>query len=233
MQVADVMTTKVVTVTPETDVSEIAKLLIKHRISGVPVVDAEGAVVGIVSEGDLIHRPESGTEARRSWWLELFSDSADRARDYVKTHGHKAEDVMTHDVITTSPSASLDEVATTLERHRIKRLPVLDGGRLVGIVSRANLLHGLVAQAKAGPAPTKSDQQIRTALLAAIDEAGVGNTFINVIVTKGVVQIWGMVGTDDELKAIEIAAGDTPGIKKLENHVGVMSRMVKSGLWAE
>lgn len=233
MQVADVMTRKVVTVAPETEVSEIAKLLIKHRISAVPVVDADGLVVGIVSEGDLMRRPESETEAHRSWWLRMFSDSESLVKEYVKSHGRKAMDVMTRDVIVTSPVASLEEVATILERHRIKRLPVQVGAKLVGIVSRANLLHGLVAQKKASRFPQRSDQQIRTAIFDAIEKAGVSTDFVNVVVAKGVAQIWGAVASNQELKAMEIAAVSTPGVRKLENHAGVMSPMVRTAMWAE
>lgn len=138
MRARDVMTTTVHTVGPDTPVTEVAQLLLKHRISGAPVVDAEGRVLGVVSEGDLMRRPESGTIARRAWWLSLVASNDELARDYVKTHGTKAGDVMSQPVITVEADADLAAVAALLEKRRIKRLPVLQDGQLVGIVTRSN-----------------------------------------------------------------------------------------------
>src|SRR5215216_6778502 len=140
---ADVMTTDVITVTPETPVPDIAKLLYTRRISGVPVVDPNKAVIGLVSEGDLMKHADAIGEQRRSWWLTLIAGESTLAHDYVKIHGRHAKDVMTSDVITVMPTASLAEIAKTLERHRIKRAPVVQDGRLVGIVTRSNLLQDL------------------------------------------------------------------------------------------
>jgi CBS domain-containing protein len=137
------MTTQVVTVLPDTSVREVAKMLLINRISAVPVVDTEGRILGMLSEGDLMRRTETGTDEHHSWWLALFADL--RVEAFVKSHGLHANDVMTREVISVSEDAPLDEVATLLERHRIKRVPVVRDGKLVGIVSRANLLHGLVA----------------------------------------------------------------------------------------
>jgi CBS domain-containing protein len=145
MKAADVMVSRVVTVAPETSVQEVAGILLANRISAVPVVDDSGALVGIVSEGDLIHRVEVGTERQYSWWLKLVGDPGTFARDYVKAHAKRAADVMTKHVVTASSEMPLAERAGLLERHRIKRVPIVDNGKLVGIVSRANLVQALAA----------------------------------------------------------------------------------------
>src|SRR5574338_371038 len=146
MQAKDVMTTRLATVAPDATVREIANLLLERRISAVPVVDSDGRLKGIVSEGDLIRRPELGTLRHRSWWLSLLSNAEEDAISYVKTHGGHARDVMTPEVITVDETAPLEQIADTLEKHGIKRVPVLGKGKLVGIVSRADLLRGLVAR---------------------------------------------------------------------------------------
>ena len=141
----DVMTTSVLTVSPDTDVTEIAKMMLEHRISAVPVMSAQGKLVGIVSEGDLINRSEAETQHRASWWLRMASGEDDVSREYLRTHGRRAEDVMTTEVVTITPDTPLAEIAALLEKRHIKRVPVVEGGELVGIVSRANLLRGLAA----------------------------------------------------------------------------------------
>ncbi len=153
MRAMDVMTTNVITVSPDTSVQEVATLLSERGISGVPVVDAENRLVGIVSEGDLLHRVETGTDRRpdrrsgrrRSWWLDTVGSDEELARDYVKSHGRTAKDVMTSEVISVSETTELADIANLLETKRIKRVPVVRDGRLVGIVSRANLVRALAA----------------------------------------------------------------------------------------
>ena len=148
MRAMDVMTTNVITVGPDTSVQAVAALLAERGISGVPVVDSANRLVGILSEGDLLHRVETGTESppdrrsgrRRSWWLDTIGSDEELARDYVKSHGRTAKDVMTRDVISVSDTTELADIATMLETKRIKRVPVLRDGKLVGIVSRANLV---------------------------------------------------------------------------------------------
>ena len=222
MQAADVMTTNVITVQPETGVREIARLLLKHRISAVPVVDTDQRVLGIVSEGDLMRRAENDTEARHSWWLEAIAYPGQKAAEYIKTHGLRASDVMTRNLVTVTEDAPLTEIARLLERHHIKRTPVMRDGRLVGIVSRANLLHGLATKAAESVGPSSSDDQtIREKLLHALSkEAGLDTALINVIVNDGVVQLWGIVDSENEKKAAQIAAENTPGVKAIENNLG-------------
>ena len=141
MKAQDVMTREVATVRPETSVREIAALMMEKNISGVPVVSNDGAIVGIVSEGDLLHRAEVGTERKHKWWFQIFADSDAAAREYAKSHGFSARDVMSRYVISVRDDADLRDVADILDSHHIKRVPVLHDGRLVGII-RAAILYG-------------------------------------------------------------------------------------------
>ena len=161
---ADVMTREVVSVGPDTPVRAIAELLFTRRISGVPVLE-DGRLIGVVSEGDLIGHAAATGEQRRSWWLSALMNDSASARDYAKTHGRTARDVMTSAVITIGEAATLAEIAKTLERHRIKRVPVLREGKLVGIVSRGNLLQAL-ATLEVEAAGTVDDDTIRERLIA-------------------------------------------------------------------
>ena len=224
MLAKDVMTTAVVTVLPGTEVREIAALFLERRISAVPVVDAQGELRGIVSEGDLLNRPESGTLHRKSWWLRLFAGSDDQAREYLRVHGRRAEDVMTEQVVTVTEDTPLAKIASLLERHRIKRVPVMRERKLVGIVSRANLLQGLAAWQPQAPVK-REDRDIRESLLKALAEAGLPMFQVNVIVAEGVVQLWGGVETKSQHQAALAAAEDTPGVKRVDDHLGIISSM--------
>lgn len=218
----DVMTRQVVTVAPETAVPEVARILLERRISAVPVVDGDGRMVGIVSEGDLLRRPEVGGPRHRSWWLQLLSGAASNASEYVKAHGGQASDVMTREVVTVTEETPVGDIARLLEERRIKRVPVVRRGALVGIVSRADLLRGL-ASSKARPprtAPT-SDRAIRDKLtrrLAKEPWAPLGQ--LNVIVTDGVVHLWGLVDSPEQRRALEIAAREIDGVRRVEDHLG-------------
>lgn len=225
MQAADVMTPDVITVTPDTEVREIARLLLEHRISAVPVVDADRKVLGIVSEGDLMRRVENATDRRHSWWLKSIFAAANDASDYVKSHGRRAEEIMTPDPITIDEDKPLYRIAALLEKHHIKRVPVVRDGRLVGIVSRANLLQGFSAAAPDTDmeATPQQDREIRDAILKEInDHTGLMFDRVNVIVSNGVVQLWGLVQSQDEKMAAQVAAENTPGVKRIENNLGLV-----------
>ena len=222
MRADEIMSVNVLTVSPDTHVREVARKLIERGVSAVPVVDGEGRLLGIISEGDLMRRRESGTERRPSWWLRLLQNPGDTAADYVKTHGVHAKDVMTRNVITVGESATAAEIAELLEKHRIKRVPVLRQGKVVGIVSRANLLHGLIAQKPPAPPPMTG---LRKAVLAELRETGV-HTMIDVVVSDGVVHLWGVVETEGAKNALEAAAESTEGVKSVVNHVCVFPRLV-------
>jgi CBS domain-containing protein len=221
----DVMTTNVITVDPNTSVQEVARLLSERSISGVPVVDSQNRLVGIVSEGDLLHRVETGTERRvrrrRSWWLDTIGSDEELARDYVKSHGRTAKDVMTRDVISVAETTELADIATLLETKRIKRVPVVRDGQLVGIVSRANLVRALAA---AGGQPTSAaadDRTIRQNLLAELKGREWVHTWAaDIIVRDGVVHLW--VSDDrpeEERQALRVAAENVPGVRGVEEHI--------------
>tara|TARA_R110002110_G_scaffold328826_1_gene540338 strand:+ start:2204 stop:2899 length:696 start_codon:yes stop_codon:yes gene_type:complete len=230
MQAKDVMTHSVVSVSPDTPVSEIARKLIARGISAVPVLDEAGKIVGIVSEGDLMRRDESGTERRPSWWLRMFELPENKAHEFVKTHGLHARDVMTREVTTVSEDTPINEIAELLEYQHIKRVPVVRDGRPVGIVSRANLLFGLAA-IRTLPAVNIEDEAIQAELMTALKKAGVRTLSVNVLVSGGVVDIWGDVSSEDERRAAGVAAEGVPGVVEVRNRAGVMSETMKSMYW--
>jgi CBS domain-containing protein len=227
------MTQKVLTVAPDTSVQDLAKLLSERAISGVPVVGADGRMVGIVSEGDLLHRTELGTDQRRaprhSWWLEHFASGL--ARDYVKSHGRTVGDIMTRDVATVAEDTELAEVAMLLETRRIKRVPVLRDGKVVGIVSRSNLVRALGATASApasAPAAGEDDRVLRDRLLAELkgQEWAARIWAQDIIVSNGVIHLW--FGTDEPAerrRAVRVAAENLPGARGVEEHVVAVPMM--------
>lgn len=233
MLAKDVMTRNVVTVKPDEHVRDIAKLLLKKRVSAVPVVDSSGKLQGIVSEGDLMRRKETESERHSSWWLALVSSPDKRALDYVKSHSVHTADVMTRDVITVNEEATVQEIADILESHHIKRVPVVAGDRLVGIVSRADLLRALASGTSTDNVNSGTDRQLREKVENAIQEPGVDVRLVSVVVSDGVVVLWGAVDSDAEKQAIRVAAESVAGIKQVEDKMSVLSPMVQSLMWAE
>lgn len=225
MRAVDVMTPKVITVTPDTEVREIARLLLENHISALPVVDSGGEVLGVVSEGDLMRRVENGTQRHKSWWLRSIFAGTDNSSEYIKSHARKAREVMTPNPISITEDEPLHRVARLLEKHHIKRVPVLRDGKLLGIISRANLLQGLAADTSEVAMPvTADDHEIRDALLKEIERAGVWVERINVIVRAGEVQLWGLVDSQQQKTAAQVAAENTPGVKSVDNNLGMMPR---------
>jgi CBS-domain-containing membrane protein len=215
------MVPDVVTVAPQATVREVAALLVKHRVSAVPVVDPSGRIVGIVSEGDLMWRAETGAERRRSWWLQAFSGNNLAAEDFRKANARRVSDLMTTNVVTAAPDTPLGEIAALLEKHHIKRVPIVAGDRLVGIVSRANLVQALATTLPSVPRAA-DDKAIRDAMLALLKREDWAPSQINVIVTDGKVELWGIVGSEAVRDALRVAAEATPGVKEVDNYVSVM-----------
>lgn len=220
MNAADVMTPDVITVQPDTPLSELIALMLEHRISGVPVMDRD-SLVGIISEGDLLRRVELGTQPRRSHLLEALSPATMLAGEYARTHGRKAEEVMTTAVVTVEVTTSVADIARVLETHRIKRVPVLRDGRLVGIVSRANLLRALASRLKEMPSPEPDDRRIRWALFDELQRHKWGNRIsqLDVTVADGVVTLWGLVSSEEQRLAVRVIAENVPGVKRVEDHL--------------
>ena len=226
MNAADVMVSNVITVRPDTSVAEIAEILLTNRISGMPVVDEAGALLGIISEGDLIHRVEVGTERRRSWWLELLSGKQILAHEFIKAHARKAADLMTHPVITVKPDTPLSDLACLLDKHRIKRVPVTENGKLVGIVSRANLVQALFNPRQAiASEKTITNSALREKILAQLRLEPWWPSDVNVIVDDGTVELWGVVESQVEKDAIRVAIEGTPGVHSISNHLSVHQRI--------
>jgi CBS-domain-containing membrane protein len=212
MKARDVMVFPVITVKPSSSVKEVATTLLERRISAVPVVDDQGKLVGIISEGDLMHRSEAGTERQRSWWLLGWTGDETLAAEYVKAHARKVADVMTRIVITATPETPLHDIAALLERNSIKRVPIVKDGQLVGIVSRANLIQAVASTRKGLEIPL-SDTTIRDKLLAHLTSQEWAHTsLLNVTVSGGVVNLWGITNSDAERMAIRVAAESAPGV---------------------
>ena len=233
MQAKDIMTTMVITVGLETQVNEIANIMYQNHISAVPVVDEQNRLLGIVSEGDLLRRQELGTEVQRSWWLSLFTSAEQRARDYVKSHARIAADIMTRNLITVTEDTPVSEIADLLERHRIKRVPVVKDGRLVGIVSRANIIQALAVRGQGSMAdrPEADEQAIREQLLQTIrNELGIVGATVSIMVENGVVHLWGIVDNAEQRKAIEVAAENIPGVTEVDNRLSLFSKLQGSGV---
>jgi CBS domain-containing protein len=220
MKVRDVMTTSVVSVTSDETVKDIATLLLQQRISAVFVVDDAGFPIGVVSEGDLMRRAETDTERTRSWWLRQFLDSSVLATEYAKSHGRRARDVMSRPVISVSEDTTLNEAATLLETHRIKRLPVFRDGSIVGVISRANLVRAL-ASIDSTPKTTEDlDRSIRDKLAAELkSQPWASADTKNIIVENGVVHLWGLIASEEERTATRVATEQVPGVRAIEDHL--------------
>jgi CBS domain-containing protein len=219
MKAKDVMVYPVITVKPYTLVGELAQLLLDKHVSAVPVVGDDDQLVGMVSEGDLLHRAEIATERRRPWWLRLISSSATLAADYVRARATKVADLMTQNVISATPETPLSEIALLLEKNRIKRVPILKDGRVVGIVSRANLVQA-IASATETQEVSAADAAIRSSLLAELNKQPWAHTdLINVTVLDGVVSLWGVANSAAERQAIRVAAETTPGVRIVKDYL--------------
>ena len=221
MRAADVMTNEVITVGEDASVHEAAKLLAEHAISAVPVVDRDKRVVGMVSEGDLLHRAETGTERRRAWWLEMVASTNQLAGEYVKSHSGSVKDVMKCDVISVTEETTVADIAILLETNRIKRVPVLRDGRLVGIVSRANLVRALgmtINERQSGA--EADDRAIRDRLLAELKAQKWAEVSpANIMVKDGVVHLWSSYYSDQEKRALVVASESIPGVRRVEDHM--------------
>lgn len=220
MIASDIMTRNVISVAPDATVADAVALMLERGISGLLVVDSTGTLVGIVTEGDLLRRDELGTERRRSWWLRLLASPGRQAADFTRTHGRKVADVMTRDVLSVNADAPLTDIVALMEEHRVKRVPVLDGNRVAGVVSRADLLRALSVAAREHREVVGDDRTIRGHILDTLThETWAPKTTLNITVVNGVVDLWGTIGNDQERRAICVIAENTPGVKKVIDHL--------------
>jgi CBS domain-containing protein len=217
---ADVMTRSILSVAPDASLVEAIRLMLDNRVSGLPVIDKAGQLVGILTEGDLLRRGETGTERQRPRWLEILMGPGRLASEYVRTHGRKIDDLMTREPISVAPEAPLDEIVKLMERHRIKRVPVIERDKLVGIVSRADLLRALARRLDEQTAGVVGDDDIRERILAVLAKASwVPRDGIEIRVENGVVNLNGVILDENEREALRVAAENVPGVRAVEDHL--------------
>jgi CBS domain-containing protein len=220
MKAADIMTPKVLSVSPDAPILEAMQLMLVNGVSGLPVIDQHGKLTGIVTEGDFLRRVETGTEKKRTKWLEFFVGPGQLAEEYVRTHGRRVGEVMTPDPFTIAEDTRLEDVVDSMERRHIKRVPVVREGRVVGIVSRADLLHALARLVRTLSASSRTDEDIRQHIVSALAaEAWVPKSFIEVQVRDGVVELEGRILDERERQALRVVVENIPGVKAVKDHL--------------
>jgi CBS domain-containing protein len=230
MKVRDVMTSPVLSVEPDTTILQAVRIMLQRRISGLPVVDKDGRLAGIVTEGDFLRRAETGTQRRRARWLEYLVGPGRLADEYTRSHGRKVSEIMTADPATVTEETPLDVVVRVMEKRQIKRLPVVRGQELVGIVSRANLMHALAGVARETKPVAADDRAIRDRLLAELaKQPWAPVALIEVIVMDGVVDLWGTITDERERRAIIVAAENVPGVKHVNDNLAWVDALSRHG----
>ena len=218
MRAHQIMTKRVIAVGPETSVVEAANTMLQHHVSGLPVID-QGKLVGIVSEGDFIRRSEIGTGRKRGRWLKFILGSGRSAADFIHEHGRTVSKVMTPSPVTVTEDTSLAEIVELMERHHVKRLPVMRDEKVVGIVSRANLLQAVASLAREVPDPTATDDRIRERITQALEKNDWCPFGLNVIVRDGIVHLSGVITDERSRQAAIVAAENVEGVKKVHDHL--------------
>ncbi len=222
MQAHHIMSKNVVSVRADTPVRDVSALMTEKRISGLPVVAANGQVIGIVSQSDLLHRHELGTEVRQKWWLKIFSDPNRMAQEFCKAHGLKAEDVMSRHVLSVGENTDLADVTAILDRNHIKRVPVLRDGKLVGLITRADLVKALMAAPVREGATSVDTASVQRAISDKIrKQTWLNSSYLNVIVENGTVHLWGFVGSAEQRRALRVLVEETDGVTSVDDHLGV------------
>ena len=219
MRAYQIMTPRVATVRQDTPISEAAELMLTKRISGLPVVDADGKLVGIVSEGDFLRRGEIGTRRQRSRWLAFLAGPGKQAAEFVREEGRTVKDVMTPDPVSISENVALEEIVDLMERRDIKRLPVLRNDELIGIVTRANLLQAVASLARGAQQPSAGDDELRRKILEAIEHQSWCPTGLNVLVRNGIAELSGLIFDDRQRGAAVVAAKNIAGVKAVHDHL--------------
>lgn len=220
MRAKNVMTQRVISVESNATILQAVRLMLQNRISGLPVVDGGGNLVGIVTEGDFLRRSEISTERKRPRWLQFLLGPGRLADEFVHSHGRKIDEIMTRDPHSIAEDTSLEDIVRLMEKHRIKRLPVVRGRRLVGIVSRANLLHALASIARDVKPVATDDEQIRARLVKELDkEKWAPAALVNVVVRNGVVELCGSITDERQRAALKVMAENLPGVKSVRDHL--------------
>jgi CBS domain-containing protein len=219
MRARQIMTRDVITVTPHTTIEQAAKIMLQMHISGLPVMDDAGKLLGVVSESDFLRRAELGTGRKRPSWLQFFLGPAKAASEFIHERGRKVEDVMSGNPITVDEETPLEELVRLMEKNHIKRLPVMRGGVLTGIVTRSNLLQAVAGMAHEIPDPTADDDHIRDRIIRAVNKTDWRPISFEVTVRHGIVHLHGIVTTDEARQATIVAAENTAGVKQVHDHL--------------
>ncbi|MGJ4963442.1 CBS domain-containing protein [Bradyrhizobium sp. HKCCYLRH3061] len=221
MRAHQIMTRSVIAVTPGTPVAEAARIMLHNHIGGLPVVDASGTLVGMVTDGDFLRRAELGTERRQGRWLDLLVGRGRIGADFVHSHGRTVGDIMSQPPVTVSADASLAEIAEIMEKRNIKRLPVMSGDRLAGVVTHTDFLQTVADLATAVPGPTPDDDGIRSAILDSLDQAACKHGRFNVVVRNGIARLTGAVRNEKERATAIVAAKSVQGVRSVRDHMWV------------
>jgi CBS domain-containing protein len=219
MRAHHIMTKNVITVAPRTSIEDAAGIMLRAHISGLPVVDETGQLVGIVSESDFLRRSEIGTGRKRAAWLQFFLGPGTAAAEFVRERGRKVEDVMTRNPVTVTEETPLEDLVRLMEKNGVKRLPVMNGTALAGIVTRANLLQAVAGLARDIPDPTADDDHIRDRIIRAVTTTDWSPIGFDATVRGGVVHLHGLITTDEARQATIVAAENTAGVKKVHDHL--------------
>jgi CBS domain-containing protein len=221
MRAHQIMTPEVITVGADTTIVEAIKMMLRHHISGLPVVDGAGKLIGIISEGDFIRRAETGTQHKRGRWLTFLAGSDRVAAEFAHEHGRKVGEIMTPHPLTVAEGAPLDQVVQIMEANNVKRLPVMRGDRMVGIVTRSDFLGAVVGLARSAPGPSADDDHIRGKVIAAIAKAPWRPCRLNVTVHDGIVSLGGVIKKESARKAAIVAAENVAGVRKVQDHLSL------------
>lgn len=220
MNVGDIMTENVISIRPSDRIDDAMRLMLENHISGLPVIDDAGHLVGVVSEGDLLRRTETGTLRHRPRWIEILLSPSRSADEYVRSHGRRVDEVMTPNVVTVAESASIAALVDAMERYGIKRVPVIRGAKVVGIVTRANVMHAVAALQNAGSASSPGDTAIRRRILDEIRREPWGPVHsVNVVVRNGRVDLWGSIFDEHARRALCVIAENAPGVTEVHDHL--------------
>jgi CBS domain-containing protein len=219
MRAHQIMTRPVITVTPKTTIVEAANTMLQRHVSGLPVVDAAGKLIGIISEGDFIRRSEIGTQRKRGRFLKFIMGPGKEATDFVHEHGLRIAEIMTPEPLTIGEDSDLEEIVKLMEKNNVKRLPVMRGDKLVGIVSRSNLLQAVASLARQIPDPTADDDHIRNRIIDTLEKSDWCPFGVSVIVRDGIVHLSGVITEERSRQAAIVAAENVAGVKKVHDHL--------------
>ncbi len=231
MRAHHIMTHTVITVAPDASITDAARLMLDNHVSGLPVVDLKGALVGIITERDLLRRQEIGTQRKRPRWLEFVLGPGRQAAEYVQTAGRRVHEVMTRDIQTVTEDTPLPDVVSVMEKYRVKRVPVMDGNKLTGIISRQNFVRAVAGLAREVPDQTADDEHIRARILAEIGRHQWTPIGLDVFVRNGVVDLCGVITDDRTRQAIVVSAENIVGVKQVHDHLCWVDPM--SGMYFE